>query len=57
MVLDIVGMLNQVRAADPMWEVIPRVESDICCHLGTGPAGACSYDGGVPVCPQPSSSQ
>ncbi len=61
MVLDIVGMLNQVRASDPMWEVIPRLESDICCHPGTGPAtglGACTEDGGtVPVCPQPSSSQ
>jgi hypothetical protein len=56
MVLDIVGMLNQVRASDPMWEVIPRLESDICCHQD---ANLCNLDAGVtvPICPQPSSSQ
>ncbi len=53
MVLDVTGMLVQVRASDPMWEVVPRVDTDICCHQGS--PGCPGPDGGVavPICPQP----
>ncbi|HUB09044.1 MAG TPA: hypothetical protein VMB50_18690, partial [Myxococcales bacterium] len=54
MVVDIAGMMNQVRAADPMWEIDPRIQADVCCHAGSP---FCGPDAGnaVPVCPQPAS--
>ncbi len=50
MVVDVVGMLVQVRASDPMWEIAPRVASDVCCH---GDSPGCDATAGVAICPQP----
>ncbi len=53
MVVDVAGMLNQVRAADPMWEVDPRIQADVCCHSGSPGCGPDAGNPQVPVCPQP----
>ncbi len=58
MVTDVEGMLIQVRASDPMWEIAPRIQTDVCCHEGS-PGCDPAADGGtappVPICPQPTS--
>ena len=50
MVIDVTGLMNQVRASDPMWEVVPRSEEDVCCHPDSP---GCDGDAGVPICPKP----